>query len=49
MPWKLKMEAWRLTIEAWRICRLVVADRHHRDEEQDPDPHGSEKLAPDPH
>ncbi len=28
---------------------LVVADRHHRDEELDPNPHGSEKLDPDVH
>jgi hypothetical protein len=32
-PWTLKMEAWRLTMEALR-----VADSHHLDAEQDPDP-----------
>jgi hypothetical protein len=43
------MEAWRLTNEPWRACRPVVADLHHFDEEQDPDPdsHLNEKLDPD--
>jgi hypothetical protein len=47
----LKMEAWRLKMEAWRVCRPVVTDLLHFDEEQDPDPdtHLSEKLDPDPH
>jgi hypothetical protein len=33
------------------FCRPVVADSHHFDEEQvpDPEPHRSEKLDPDPH
>jgi hypothetical protein len=44
-----QMEAWRLKMEPWRACRPVVADSHHLDEEQDPDPHCSEKLHPDPH
>ncbi len=30
---------WRLKMEAWRAFRPVVADSHHLDEEQDPDPH----------
>ena len=25
-------------MEAWRICRPVVVDSHHFDEELDPDP-----------
>jgi hypothetical protein len=33
------MEAWRLKIEPWRVCSPVVADSHHFDEKQDPDPH----------
>jgi hypothetical protein len=33
------MEAWRLIMEAERVCRLVVTDSHHLDEEQDSDPH----------
>jgi hypothetical protein len=53
------MELWRALdthnggldaqMEAWRICRPVVADSHHFYEEQDPDPHQSEKLVADPH
>ncbi len=42
------METWRLTIEPWRVYREVVADCHHFDEEQDLDPHWSEKLDQDP-
>jgi hypothetical protein len=41
---------WRLEdykMEPQRVCRPVVADLHHFDE--DPDPDGSEKLDPDPH
>jgi hypothetical protein len=38
-PWTLTVEAWRLKMEPWRVCRPVVADSHHFDEEQDPDPH----------
>ncbi len=30
--------SWRLRMEPWRICRPAVADSHHFDEEQDPDP-----------
>jgi hypothetical protein len=30
-------EVWRLKIETLRVCRPVVADSHHLDEEQDPD------------
>jgi hypothetical protein len=35
------MEAWRLKIEPSRVYRPVVADSHHFDKEQypDPDPH----------
>ena len=48
-------------MEPYRVYRPVVADSHHFDEEQDPDPdphlsekldphtHFSEKLDPDPH
>ncbi len=36
-------------MEPWRVCRPVVADLHHLDEEQDPDPYLSAKLDPDPH
>jgi hypothetical protein len=32
------MEAMRLKMETWRVCRQVIADSHHLDEEQDPDP-----------
>jgi hypothetical protein len=31
------------------ICRPVVADLDHFDEEQDTDPHQSENLDPDPY
>jgi hypothetical protein len=42
-------------VEPWRACRLVVADSHYFNEEQDshhsdksdPDPHQSEKSDPD--
>jgi hypothetical protein len=27
-----------LKMEYWRVCRPVVADTHHFDEEKDPDP-----------
>ncbi len=39
--WALTMEAWRLKMNPKRICRPVVADSHHFDEELDldPDPH----------
>jgi hypothetical protein len=33
-----QMEAWRPKVEAWSVCRPVVADSHHLDEEQVPDP-----------
>jgi hypothetical protein len=32
------MEAWRLKTEPLRVWKPVVADFHHYDEEQDPDP-----------
>jgi hypothetical protein len=32
------MEAWRLIMELWRVCKPVVVDSHHFDEEQDSDP-----------
>jgi hypothetical protein len=37
-------------MEPWRVCRTVVADSHHFDEEEDPnpEPHSSKKLVPDP-
>jgi hypothetical protein len=37
-PWMRTMEVWRLKMEPLMFCRLVVADSHHFDEEQDPDP-----------
>jgi hypothetical protein len=37
-PWTLTMVARRLKMELWRVYRPVVADSHHFDEEQDPDP-----------
>ncbi len=43
------MEGRSLKMKAWRVCRPVVADSHQLDDEQDPDPHWSEKLDPDPH
>jgi hypothetical protein len=51
----------RLKMEPWRVCRPMVADSHHFNEEQDPDlnppwiekpdpePHLSEKRDPDQH
>jgi hypothetical protein len=33
----------------WSVYRPVVADSHHFDEEQDPDPHLNEMLDPDQH
>jgi hypothetical protein len=38
------MVARRLNMEPWMVCRPVVADLHHFDEE----PHKSEKSEPDP-
>jgi hypothetical protein len=35
--WTLTMEAWGLKMEALGVCRPLVADSHHFDEEQDPD------------
>ncbi len=39
--------------KAWRVCRPVVADSHHEEQNPDPDlalnPHQSEKSDPDPH
>jgi hypothetical protein len=43
------MAAFRLRMEPWRVCKLVVADSHLFDEEQDPDPHLSDKSDPYPH
>ncbi len=36
-------------MEPWRVCRAEVADSHHFDEEQDPDPDPlySDKSDPD--
>ncbi len=51
------MELWRVLdahsrgvesqMEPWRVCRPVVADLHHLDEEQvpDPDPHPYQLIA----
>jgi hypothetical protein len=38
-------------MEPWRVCRPLVADSHHFDEEQDLDlnPPLSEKSDPEPH
>ncbi len=36
MPWT-PVEEWRLKLEPWRVCRPVVADVLHNDEEQDMD------------
>jgi hypothetical protein len=36
-------------MEPRRVWNPVVADLHHFDEEQSPDPHQSEKSEPDPH
>jgi hypothetical protein len=35
-------------MEPSRVCRRMVADLHHFDEEQDPGPHQSEESDPDP-
>jgi hypothetical protein len=35
----LTIEAWKLKMEPWRVCRPVIANSHHFDEEQDTDPH----------
>ncbi len=53
------MEHWRaldanngsVKVEPRRVCRPVIADLHHFDEAQDPDPHPhhSDKSDPDPH
>jgi hypothetical protein len=43
------MKAWRLKIKPWMVYKPVIADFHHFEEEQDPDPHLCEKLEPDPH
>jgi hypothetical protein len=56
-PWRLIPEPWRLTKEPGKVCRPVVADSHHFDEEPDPDqtkkpdadPHQSERQDPKPH
>ncbi len=44
-----QMEAWKLRMEPWRVFIPVIADSHHLNEEQDPHPHDSEKMNPDPH
>jgi hypothetical protein len=44
-----EIEAWRLKIEPWEVYRPEVADSHHFDKGQDPDPHYSEKSDPYPH
>jgi hypothetical protein len=31
--WTITVEAWRLKMEPWRVCRPVVANSHHIDEE----------------
>jgi hypothetical protein len=40
-------------MDPWRVCRTVVADSHHFDEEEEQDPYPgplySEELDPDPH
>jgi hypothetical protein len=40
VPWRTKGDRgrskWRLKMEPWRVCRTVVADSHHFDEEQYP-------------
>jgi hypothetical protein len=38
-------------MEQWRFCRPAVVDLHHFDEEQDqdPNPHYTQKSDPDPH
>jgi hypothetical protein len=42
---RLTVETWKLKMEpSWSVWRPVVADLHHFDEEQDPDPHLSKKL-----
>ncbi len=48
-PSRLTLVSWRFTMEVWRVCRPVIADLHHFDEEPDPDPHQSEKRDTDPH
>ncbi len=35
-------------MESWRARRPVFKDSHHLNEEQDSDPHKSEKLDPEP-
>jgi hypothetical protein len=41
-PWTLTTEARRLKKEQRRVHRLVVADSHHNEEEQNPGPHYSD-------
>jgi hypothetical protein len=41
-PWRAKnAHNWGVVakLEPWRVCRPVIADLNHLDEEQDPDPH----------
>ncbi len=35
-------------MEPWRVHRSEVADSYNFDEEQDPDPHWSDGMDPDP-
>ena len=44
------MKAWMLKMEPWNVCRTMVADSHHFEEEldPDPDPRESRKLDQDP-
>jgi hypothetical protein len=46
-----QMAAGRLEIEARRFGRTLIADPHHFNEEQvpNPDPHLGDRLDPDPH
>jgi hypothetical protein len=38
-PWMLTIKAWRPKMEPWKLWREEVADFHHLDKEQDPNPH----------
>jgi hypothetical protein len=42
------MEAWRLKMEARRVCRPVVADTHHLDEDEDEDEDEDQDTDQDP-
>jgi hypothetical protein len=43
------MEACSLKTEPWRVYRPAIANSNQFDEEQDLNPHSSEKLDPDQH